>query len=81
MHKNIVISIGCNVWWFEPLQTLEDTHSQPHRTVREAVLRMYFHESRWVRHIEIDEAHPLQKNDELCQCWCVWYAVLRVQNP
>jgi hypothetical protein len=80
-HKNIVVTSErlSRAWWFEPQQRVEDTKDIPHATLRDESLRRHF--AQYEGCVEVDPDLTLQDGDELCQCWCAWYATLRAASP
>lgn len=80
-HKNMAVTSESHrqLWWFEPQMCAEDTPHVPHATLRRAVCSVFF--AHYSLTIELRPTTSLQASDELCQCWCVWYATLRASSP
>ncbi len=80
-HQNMVITSEAHakLWWFEPQQRREDTKDVPHATLKTEVLRHHF--AQYTCCADVVDDVTLQDGDELCQCWCAWYAILRATSP
>ena len=81
-HKNIIIisTLQNKAWYFEPHCGCKDTADQPYESVRNVFIE-------FIKQFNINTVYApkngcpiaLQGNDQLCQTWSLFYAVLRLK--